>query len=125
MRKYLSIADVIYIHGELIKEFGGSDGIRDKNQLDAAVMRPQSGYYITLIEEASAMMESLAMNHCFIDGNKRIAFFATDTFLRLNGFSISCDSEEGHNFFVKNLEINNFRFEIIKNWLEEKVVEIK
>ncbi|GJQ61157.1 MAG: death-on-curing protein [Melioribacteraceae bacterium] len=121
----MSIADVIYIHGELIKEFGGSDGIRDKNQLDAAVMRPQSGYYITLIEEASAMMESLAMNHCFIDGNKRIAFFATDTFLRMNGYNISCDTEEGHKFFVNHLEANNFRFEIIKNWLEEKVVELK
>ena len=48
-------------------------------------MRPQIGYYDNIIEEAAALMESLAMNHPFVDGNKRVAFFATDTFLRMNG----------------------------------------
>ena len=85
MRKYLTADEVIYIQKELIKEFGGSFGIRDRKSLESAVMRPQSGYYKNIIEEASALMESLAMNHCFVDGNKRIAFFATDIFLRMNG----------------------------------------
>ena len=123
MRKYLTADEVIYIQKELIKEFGGSFGIRDRKSLESAVMRPQSGYYKNIIEEASALMESLAMNHCFVDGNKRIAFFATDIFLRMNGYSISCESEEGNRFFVKNLEENTFRFNKIKSWLKEKVIK--
>jgi len=123
MRKYLTVEEVIYIQEELIKEFGGSFGIRDRKSLEAAVMRPQSGYYKNIIEEASALMESLAMNHCFVDGNKRISFFATDIFLRMNGYNISCESEEGNQFFVKNLEENTFRFNKIKSWLKEKVIK--
>ena len=123
MRKYLTVEEVIYIQEELIKEFGGSIGIRDTKSLEAALMRPQSGYYKNIIEEASALMESLAMNHCFVDGNKRISFFATDIFLRMNGYSISCESEEGNQFFVKNLEENTFRFNKIKSWLKGKVIK--
>ena len=84
MKKYLTIEEVLYIHKELINEFGGSQGVYDMNSLDSAVMRSQSGYYKDIFEEASALMESLALNHPFIDGNKRISFFATDVFLRLN-----------------------------------------
>lgn len=123
MRKYLDVKEVIFIQEELIKQFGGKHGIRDRKPLEAAVMRPQIGYYKNMLEEASALMESLAMNHCFFDGNKRVAFFATDIFLRMNGYSISCDSEEGNRFFVNNLEENTFRFDKIKSWLQEKVVK--
>lgn len=123
MRKYLTVEEVIYIQEEMIKEFGGSFGIRDRKTLESAVMRPQTGYYKNIIEEASALMESLAMNHSFVDGNKRISFFATDIFLRMNGYSISCDSEDGNQFFVKNLEDNIFCFNKIKSWLKEKVVK--
>lgn len=123
MRKFLTVEEVIFIQEELIKEFGGSFGIRDRKSLEAAVMRPQTGYYKNIIDEASELMESLAINHCFVDGNKRIAFFATDIFLRMNGYSISCESKEGHQFFIKNLEVNTFRFNKIKSWLKEKVVK--
>lgn len=70
-------------------------------------------------------MESLAMNHSFIDGNKRISFFATDIFLRMNGYYISCESEEAKHFFINNLEGNTFRFEIIKAWLKERIKKNK
>lgn len=123
MRKYLSLEEIIFVQEELIKQFGGKQGIRDRKFLEAAVIRAQTGYYKNMIEEASALMESLAMNHCFFDGNKRIAFFAADIFLRMNGYSISCDSKEGNQFFVKNLERNTFDFNKIKKWLTEKIVK--
>lgn len=85
MKRYLTFDEAIYIHEELINEFGGSHEIRDRNSLEAAVMRPQVGYYKGIYDEAAALMESLAMNHSFIDGNKIISFFATDIFLRTNG----------------------------------------
>ena len=73
---YLTLAEVIEMHRQLIDRFGGSHGIREIGALESAVLRPQMGYYEDLIAEAAALMESLAMNHPFVDGNKRIAFFA-------------------------------------------------
>lgn len=125
MKRYLTIDEVIYIHEELINEFGGGHGIRDRNSLEAAVMRPQVGYYKSIYDEAAALMESLAMNHSFIDGNKRISFFATDIFLRINGYFISCKSEDANQFFIENLEDNTFRFEVIKSWLKQKIKRLK
>ncbi len=101
MKKYLYIDEVIVLHEYLINEFGGSKGLKDQESLEAALMRPQSGYYKNIYEEASALMESLAMNHPFIDGNKRIAFFATDVFLRLNNYFIDCDNKSAYEFFIK------------------------
>ena len=95
------------------------------NSLESSVMRPQSGYYENIIEESAALMESLAMNHSFVDGNKRISFFATDIFLRMNGYYISCSSGEGYNFFIKNLEQNTFNFDTVKFWLKDKVKTLK
>ena len=109
------------MHDAAVHEFGGTLGIRDTGALAAAVMRPQIGYYDTLIEEASALMESLAMNHPFLDGNKRIAFYATDVFLRKNGSFIDCDNNEAHRFFMKLFETNTFRCEELHTWLQEHV----
>ena len=80
---YLSVADVLAMHMVLIKRYGGTDGIRDMGAVESAVARPQSGYYKDVIESAAALLESLAINHPFLDGNKRVAFAATDTFLRI------------------------------------------
>lgn len=118
MTNYLSIEEVVEIHKILINEFGGSDGLRDFGSLESAVTRPQTGYYNNLIEEASALMESLAINHPFVDGNKRIAFFATDTFLRMNGFYIDCDSEKAYSFFMNLFEKNTFKFQFLLEWLK-------
>jgi death on curing protein len=71
-RVYLTIAEVLQIHRELIENYGGDPGIRDKGLVEAAVLRPQIGYYANILEEAAALMESLANNHAFIDGNKRM-----------------------------------------------------
>jgi death on curing protein len=48
--------------------------------LEAAVFRPQTGYYNDLSEEAAALLESLVNNHAFLDGNKRVGFAATVSF---------------------------------------------
>ena len=84
-RIYPTVAEVIESHRLLIEEFGGLHGIRDQGLLESAVFRPRSGYYSNIIEEAAALMESLANNRSFMDGNKRVAFVMTDTMLRANG----------------------------------------
>ena len=89
---YLTIGEVYQMQHLLIDRFGGRHGVRDKNAIEAAVFRPQNGYYNSLEEEAAALMESLGNNHGFIDGNKRIAFTAADVFLRRNGFYIEVEA---------------------------------
>jgi death-on-curing protein len=80
MPDYLTIADVLAMHADQIERYGGADGIRDPGQLEAALFRPQTGYYPDLIAEAAAMWESLSQNHPFVDGNKRTAFAASIPF---------------------------------------------
>ena len=116
-----TIEEVIAMHNALISAFGGSLGLRDEGALASALMRPQLGYYDGLIQEAAALMESLANNHAFVDGNKRVAFFVTDTFLRMNGHFINCDNDEAYAFFIRMFEASSFRFTELNSWLEEKV----
>ena len=118
---FLTIEEVLAIHHHQIQEFGGEPGLLNFGALESALMRPQIGYYSSIIEQASAMMESLAMNHPFVDGNKRVAFFATDTFLRLNGYHIDCDSLEAHQHLMALFDANAFRFDNLAIWLAENV----
>lgn len=120
-RIYLTLAETIEIHRQLIDEFGGSQGLRDQAGLEAAIFRPQVGYYNDLIEEAAALMESLANNHPFIDGNKRVSFAATDTFLRLNGFYLEVEPQETHEFIIEHIAKSKFRVAPIRDWIASKI----
>ena len=91
MTDYLTVAEIYQMQHRLIDMFGGVHGVRDKGAVEASVFRPQTGYYNALEEEAAALMESLANNHGFLDGNKRIAFTAADVFLRRNGCYIEVE----------------------------------
>ncbi len=84
-------------------------------------MRLQLGYYKNIIEEAAVFMESLSNNHCFIDGNKRISFFATDIFLRLNNHYIECDNEQAYKFLIGLFNKNIFNYDQLVEWLQERV----
>ena len=121
MREFLTIDEVVAIHDVAIRVLGGMNGLRDMGALASAIMRPQIGYYDGLVEEAAALLESLAMNHPFVDGNKRTAFYSTDAFLRKNGSFIDCDNDEAHQHFMHLFETNSFRFAQLREWLEEHV----
>jgi len=117
MSEYLTVAEVYRMQYRLIEMFGGLHGVRDKGAVEAAVFRPQIGYYNSVEEEAAALMESLAMNHGFVDGNKRIAFAAADVFLRRNGFYLAVDAGEAEGFIYGSLERGEFRFGRIAEWI--------
>ena len=114
---YLTVSQVVGIHADAIQRFKGTLGMRDKDALESALGRLRSGYYNNLIEEASALLESLAVNHPFIDGNKRTAFYATDAFLELNGFRIDCDPNKGDEFVRSVVLTKQDRFDRIVDWL--------
>lgn len=117
MTDYLTLADVLAIHADLIERYGGSPGLRDPGLLEAALFRPQTGYYPDLIEEAAAVWESLSQNHAFVDGNKRIAFAATYTFLAINGVTLQATADETFDFIDGLYETGSFRLEELAKWL--------
>jgi len=114
---YLTLEDALYIHTEQLRLFGGAPGIRDPGLIESALLRPQTGYYSGVIEEAAALWESLAMNHGFVDGNKRVAFACLDIFLGLNNHEITSTPEEVIDFIYANLEARTFRKDILQQWL--------
>ena len=121
---FLTLEEALAIHESLIDRFGGATGVRDHGLLESALYRPQTGYYADLFEMAAALMESLLMNHPFVDGNKRVAFFATDVFLRLNGWKLDVDQIEAHQFIVGGLEQGSSDFLALRAWIGQQVVEI-
>lgn len=104
--QFLTAEEVLEIHAELIKRFGGPPGIRDMGLLESALYRPQSGYYSDLTEMAAALFESLIKNHPFVDGEKRVAYFACDIFLRLNGYKFQVKAENAYQFLIGLLDNN-------------------
>jgi death on curing protein len=105
------------MHRLLIDEFGGMHGLRDRGLLEAAIYRPQNGYYDDLIHESAALMESLANNHAFLDGNKRTSFAVTDTFLRINGYCLEVEPLTAHQFITNAIGKREFRIRQIREWL--------
>jgi death-on-curing protein len=116
-RVYPTVAEAIAIQQDLIERFGGAHGVRDRGRLEAAVLRPQSGYYESIVDEAAALMESLSNNHAFVDGNKRLSFTLTDVFLRLNGSYLDVGAGDAYEFMVGAIAQSNFRFPAIREWI--------
>jgi death-on-curing protein len=118
---YLTLAEILAIHADQIDRYGGANGVRDLGLLEAALFRPQTGYYADLIEEAAALWESLAQNHPFVDGNKRCAFAATYTFLAINGGRMTVDSAEAYALISGLFETHTFDLARLTPWLRAHV----
>jgi death-on-curing protein len=123
--QHLSVDEVLAIHQRLIERFGGRAGVRDPGLLESALYRPQTGYYSDLAEMAAALFESLLMNHPFVDGNKRVAFFATDVFLRLNGWWLKVEARRAHRFLIGLLERNEADYEHLLPWIRDSLVPLE
>lgn len=122
--QYLSVDEVLEIHAALIERFGGADGLRDMGLLECVLYRPQSGYYADLVEMAAAMFESLINNHPFVDGNKHVAFFSVDVFLRLNGYKVSVDATSAYEFLMGLFASNTCDLEHLKPWIRSITIEV-
>ena len=86
---WVDSADAAAYHAEVIAEHGGTMGVRDLRLLESALARPQdlAAYdEANAFDLAAAYAFGISKNHPFIDGNKRVAFVASVTFLELNGW---------------------------------------
>ena len=114
---YLTVDDVLGIHEDSIEAFGGSPGVRDRNGLESAVMRPQCGYYSGVIAEAAALWESLSQNHPFVDGNKRTAIASMAAHLGINGYWLRAEQLETYRFVMDLYTSGTFRMPELERWL--------
>lgn len=118
---YPTLHEALELHQRLIERFGGAPGIRDMGALESALLRPQSGYYERLAQQAAALLQSLARNHPFVDGNKRVAFAMTAIFVRMNGYRLVVKAEAGESFLIDRLIVATAEIEEIELWLEERM----
>lgn len=121
----ISSKEVEQIHNLLIEEFGGAQGIRDLGALDAAINRPfatfdQQELYPNPVDKAAALIESILINHPFIDGNKRTGYVLMRLLLLQSGQDIQAEQEEKYEFVI-SIATGKLTFSSIKHWIGEKL----
>jgi death-on-curing protein len=122
--RYLILQDVLDIHDVQLAQFGGASGLRDPGQLEAALFRPQTGYYADVIQQATALWESLSQNHPFIDGNKRTAFASMHVFLLINGVGLNVTAQASIPFVTGLYDTRSFQFAALESWLRTHAVPL-
>ena len=121
----ISVRDVEQIHQVLISKFGGTEGIRDRQALESALSRPFQTFdgvdlYPDVIARSAALMESLLLNHPFIDGNKRTAYVVVRLYLLSNGLDIKASEENKYELII-NIASGMTKYDEILEWLRSTV----
>jgi death on curing protein len=116
---YLTLEEVLALQAALIARHGGAPGVRDKGLVESALARARSGYYDSLSEQAAALLQSFAMNHAFVDGNKRVAWASSLVFLRMNGYRVRVSADEPERFLIEQVIVGHAELAAIAEWLEK------
>jgi len=129
LMRYLTLGELIQLHGRIIEQSGGASGIRDLGLAESALAQPQMSFggtelYPTLTEKAAALCFSLVMNHPFIDGNKRIGHAAMETFLVMNGFELDADVDASESVILR-LAAGELGRRPFTEWVGEHVTDIE
>ena len=123
--RYLSLGEIVHLHQAVLDQTGGATGIRDLGVLESALAQPRATFggtdlHPTLITKAAALGFSLAMKHPFVDGNKRVAHAAMETFLLVNGLELNAGLDEQEQLML-NLADGRVPRENLAAWLEKHV----
>jgi len=120
---FLTTEQVLFIHDQMVKRFGGSFGVRDLGLVESAVARPKATFggeylYISIFDKAATLLQSLLKNHPFVDGNKRTAWLSTKRFLYINSYHLKAERMKAADFMVW---VDNKKPEIgkISSWLRK------
>lgn len=125
----ISLEEALAIHAELIEATGGSHGVRDRGGLEAALARPFAAFggqdlYPDAVAKAAALLESIVMNHPFVDGNKRAGY----TLARLTLLSYDLDlhaSDHEEYDMVIQVATGQMDVEAIVAWMAGRVGSVK
>jgi len=121
--RYLTTAQVLFVHARLILETGGAAGLRDLGLLQSALERPKATFggvqlYPSLHAKAAALLHSIVLNHPMVDGNKRLGIAVAVLFLRSNGVRFRVENEEMERF-VLQIAMGGVNVEAIEAWLKD------
>ena len=109
-------------------QFGGRDGIRDLHSIESAIARPYSGYYRSIAEKPAAIVHSLALNHGFIDGNKRTALYMMALLLERSGYRLQPRPSEAYNDDVEAMIVDvvehRLDFAGLVGWFKERIIRL-
>lgn len=120
----LEVDEVLWIHDYVIEHTGGSHGVHNLGLLESAVARPRSTFggddlYVGVFSKAAALLESLALNHAFVDGNKRTAITSASEFLLVNDWEIVASNRELVDYTIY-VVVDRPGIEAVASWLEDK-----
>jgi death-on-curing protein len=123
--RYVTLGEVLDLHGRVIQQSGGADGVRDLGGIESAIAQPQMRFdgrdlYPDIEAKSAALCFSLVMNHPFIDGNKRIGHAAMETFLILNGFELAADVDDAEEVIL-TLAAGNLPREELVAWISSRI----
>ena len=125
---HLTLEEILRLQELVVRQSGGKPGVLNLGAIDSAVNQPRMSFggeelYPTLAEKAAALGFSLARNHGFADGNKRIAHAALEVFLVLNGYELQADVDEQESVFLR-LAAGELDREAFTEWVRLHVVEM-
>ena len=125
MTSYLSVAQVLALHQDLVGTFGGALGLRERASLEAAVARPAMTFagedlYPDLATKAAALMHSLVLNHPFLDGNKRAGAASAELFVEVNGGVVQAADEDFEQVTVATAE-GTVSAEALAIWFRQRL----
>jgi len=126
--RHLSLGEVVDLHQALLAQTGGADGIRDLAGLESALAQPRATFdgrdlHPTIVQKAAALGFSLALNHPFVDGNKRVAHASMEVFLLLNGWELLGTVDEQERLML-DLADGRITREHLTSWLEDHTKKI-
>jgi len=121
----IELKDVLNIHNILIDKFGGIKAVRDFGFLESALARPFATFdnkflYPSPSDKAAAILESVLINHPFVDGNKRTAYVFMKLILFEYGLDVEATQDEKYEMVVAS-SMGDMRFDDIKAWMDSRL----
>jgi death on curing protein len=125
----ISLDEAIAIHAELIEATGGSHGVRDRGGLEAALARPFASFagqdlYPNAVDKAAALLESLVMNHPFVDGNKRAGYTLARLTLLTYDLDLRAADDEEYDMVI-HVATGQMDVDGIREWMKSRVFPVK
>lgn len=122
---WLNKKNILFLHDEIISNFGGLNGLRDETRLDSLIELPFLTFegkelYPSKLEKIVRLSYSLTINHSFIDGNKRIGAISLIFLLEHNNFNIEFSNEELIKLFI-DIASDKLCYEDLLSYLKNKI----